>query len=76
MKTLTKNSDMRMAVSGSAWLRDGSLFLNITGADNGIGSGGMFIYNVNSENNGLLSISRARSAEVDALNNWTFNDYS
>ena len=76
MKTLTKNSDMRMAVAGSTWLRDGSLFLNITEAENGIGFGGVFIYNVNPENNGLLSISRARSAEVYALNNWVFNDYS
>ncbi len=75
MKTLTKNSEVRMAGGGSAWIRDGSLFFNINGAQNGVGFGGVYIFNINKANNGLVSIGKARSANVDVFNEWTFNDY-
>jgi lipopolysaccharide export system permease protein len=75
MKTLTKNSEVRMAGGGSAWLRDGSLFFNINGAEDGIGFGGVFIYQINEAGNGLVAVGQARSADVDVFNNWRFDDY-
>jgi len=75
MRALAKNSDVRMAGGSSAWLRDGSLFFNINSAQDGAGFGGVYVYHINEKSNGLVSIGRARSADVDAFNNWQFNDY-
>jgi len=75
MKTLTKNSEVRMAGNSSAWLRDGDLFFNINGTEDGIGFGGVFIYQINEAGNGLVAIGQARSADVDVFNNWRFDDY-
>ena len=43
MKTLAKNSEIRMAGGSSAWLRDGSLYFNINGTEDGIGFGGVHL---------------------------------
>jgi len=75
MKTLAKNSEVGISGGGSAWIRDGSLFFNINRADDGIGFGGVYIYNLNEKGNALDAIGRAQSADVDVFNNWQFFDY-
>jgi len=75
MKALAKNSEFGLAGGGSAWLRDGSLFFNINSAADGIGFGGVYIYKINADGNGLEAIGRSRSADVDVFNEWTFENY-
>jgi len=75
MKALAKNSEVGIAGGGSAWLRDGNLFFNINRAEDGIGFGGVYVYRINVDGDGLVAIGRSRSADVDVFNNWSFEDY-
>jgi lipopolysaccharide export system permease protein len=73
-KLFSKFEDVSFAGRGEAWVRDGSLIINIERQSEGGLYGGMMIYEINPDHR-LSALGRAISARVDTAGQWSLDQY-
>ena len=74
-KLFSKFEDVSFAGRGEAWVRDGSLIINIERQSGSGQYGGMMIYEINPDHR-LASLGRAATASVDAAGGWSLDQYA
>jgi lipopolysaccharide export system permease protein len=74
-KLFSKFEDVSFAGRGEAWVRDGSLIINIERQSGSGQYGGMMIYEINAQHR-LSSLGRAATASVDAAGGWSLDQYA
>lgn len=74
-KLFSKFEDVSFAGRGEAWVRDGSLIINIERQSGSGLYGGMMIYEI-SDDHRLSAFGRAASARVDSSGDWSLEQYS
>ena len=68
--------DTEELVDGSsAWLKDGNHIVNFRREPNGLGFGGIYLFELD-EDNGLRQIAHADTADIDQNNQWILSNYS
>ncbi|MED5535492.1 MAG: LPS export ABC transporter permease LptG [Pseudomonadota bacterium] len=64
-----------LADGSSTWLKDGDHIVNFRREPNGLGFGGVYLFELD-EDNGLRQISHADTADIDLNNQWILGNYS
>ena len=59
----------------SRWLKDGERIVNFRREANGLGFGGVYIFELD-EDTGLRQIARAHTADIDPANRWVLGNYA
>jgi lipopolysaccharide export system permease protein len=73
-KLFSKFEDVSFAGRGEAWVRDGSLIINIERQSSSGQYGGMMVYEIDSRHR-LSALGRAATARVDSDGNWALDQY-
>jgi lipopolysaccharide export system permease protein len=74
-KALARYDNVSFAGAGGAWVRDGSLIINIAERSGLTDFGGMLVFELTDDNR-LAAVAHAERASNDASNSWRLSDYS